>query len=64
MSTNLKKTKNFLEVILENNQKVNMCIVFHASSKQLEAMAETFYNVFCLPLSPSIRSNLLKTLRF
>ena len=63
MSANLKRARNFLEVIFENNKKVNKYILFHASPKHLQAIAEIFYNVFRLPLSPSIRSNFIKNIR-
>ena len=63
MSTNLKSASNFLEVIFENNQKLNKFILLHASAKHLEAIAEIFYNIFRLPLSPTIRSNFIKNIR-
>ena len=43
MSTNLKSASNFLEVIFENNQKLNKFILLHTSAKHLEAIAEIFH---------------------
>ena len=57
MSRNLKHSKNFILLLLENNLHLNKHILIHASPSQLKALAEIFYNVFKLPLTKKKRKN-------
>ena len=51
MSKNLKNSKHFIYLLLENNLILNRYILAHAGKKNLQSLAEIFYNVFRLPLS-------------
>ena len=51
MSRNLTQSRHFILLLLEKNLSLNQHILIHASSSQLKAVAEIFYNVFKLPLS-------------
>ena len=63
MSRNLKNSKHFILLLLENNLDLNKNILIHASSSQLKAVAEIFYNVFKLPLTKSKREKFLRCLK-
>ena len=43
MSRNLKQSRHFILLLLENNLDLNKHILIHASSSQLKAIAEIFY---------------------
>ena len=60
MSRNLKHSKNFILLLLENNLHLNKHILIHASPSQLKALAEIFYNVFKLPLTKKKKGKILK----
>ena len=51
MSRNLKSSKHFILLLLENNVDLNKNILIHATPSQLKAVAEIFYNVFKLSLT-------------
>ena len=51
MSRNLKSSKHFILLLLENNLDLNKNILIHATPSQLKAVAEIFYNVFKRPLT-------------
>ena len=60
MSRNLKNSKNFILLLLENNLDLNKHILIHATPSQLKAVAEIFYNVFKLPLTKKKKRNILR----
>ena len=62
MSSNFRKSKNFVELIFKNNQRVNKFILFDASNKLLEAIVEIFY-VFCLPLAYNTKRKFLENIK-
>ena len=63
MSRNLKHSKNFILLLLENNLHLNKHILIHASPSQLKALAEIFYNVFKLPLTKKKKEKFLSCLK-
>ena len=63
MSKNLKKSSYFIRLILQNNIRLTRILLTHATEKQLQSIAEIFYNVFKLPLSKAKRENFLKHLK-
>ena len=50
MSRNLLKSSHFINLLLEKNHSLNRYLLSHARDKNLQAIAEIFYNVFRLPL--------------
>ena len=60
MSNNLKKSKYFIYLLLENNLNLNKYIL---GKKHLQSLAEIFYNVFRLPLSPKTRDKFNKKIK-
>ena len=63
MSRNLKHSKNFILLLLENNLHLNKHILIHASPSQLKALAEIFYNIFKLPLTKKKKEKFLSCLK-
>ena len=63
MSRNLKRSRHFILLLLENNLDLNKHILIHASSSQLKAIAEIFYNIFKLPLSKKKREKFINYLK-
>ena len=63
MSRNLKNSKNFILLLLENNLDLNKHILIHATPSQLKAVAEIFYNVFKLPLTKKKKETFLGYLK-
>ena len=63
MSRNLKNSKNFILLLLENNLDLNKHILIHATPSQLKAVAEIFYNVFKLPLTKKKKEKFLGYLK-
>ena len=63
MSRNLKNSKHFILLLLENNLYLNKHIFIHATPSQLKAVAEIFYNVFKLPLTKKKREKFLSCLK-
>ena len=57
MSRNLKHSKHFILLLLENNLVLNKHILIHTTPSQLKAVAEIFYNVFKLPLTKKKKKN-------
>ena len=64
MSTNLLKSRHFINLLLEKNQPLNRHLLSHASDQNLRAIAEIFYNVFRLPLSKKRIELFLEKLKF
>ena len=60
MSRNLKSSKHFILLLLENNLDLNKNILIHATPSQLKAVAEIFYNVFKHPLTKRKKRAILK----
>ena len=50
MSRNLKQSRHFILLLLENNLDLNKHVLIHATPSQLKVVAEIFYNVFKLSL--------------
>ena len=63
MSRNLKQSRHFILLLLENNLDLNKNILIHASLSQLKAVAEIFYNVFKRPLSKKKREKFINYLK-
>ena len=63
MSRNLKHSKQFILLLLENNLELNKHILIHATPSQLKAVAEIFYNVFKLPLTKKKKEKFLNCLK-
>ena len=63
MSRNLKNSKHFILLLLENNLYLNKHIFIHATPSQLKAVTEIFYNVFKLPLTKKKREKFLSWLK-
>ena len=57
MSRNIKNSKHFILLLLENNLDLNKHILIHATPSHLKAVAEIFYNVFKLPLNKKKKKN-------
>ena len=64
MSRNLLKSSHFINLLLENNHSLNRHLLSHASGKNLQAIAEIFYNVFRLPLGKKKKDLFLQRLNF
>ena len=64
MSRNLLKSSHFINLLLENNRSLNRHLLSHASDKNLQAIAEIFYNVFRLPLGKKKKDLFLQRLNF
>ena len=62
MSRNLKQSRHFIRLLLENNLELNKYILIHATPSQLKAVAEIYYNVFRLPLTKKKREKFLSYL--
>ena len=63
MSKNLIKSKHYIYLLLDNNLNLNKHILTHAGRKNLQSLAEIFYNVFRLPLSNQTRKKFLKNIK-
>ena len=63
MSTNLKKSKYFIYMLLENNLNLNKHLLSEVGRKHLKSLAEIFYNVFRLPLLPKTRDKFNKKIK-
>ena len=63
MSRNLKNSKYFILLLLENNLHLNKHILIHATPSQLKAVAEIFYNVFKHPLTKKKKEKFLSWLK-
>ena len=63
MSRNLKNSKHFILLLLENNLHLNKHILIHATPSQFKAVAEIFYNVFKLPLTKRKKEKFLSWLK-
>ena len=55
MSRNLKQSRHFILLLLDNNLYLNEHILIHATPSQLKAVAEIFYNVFKLSLTSYLK---------
>ena len=64
MSRNLLKSRHFIKLLLEKNISLNRHLLANASDKNLQAIAEIFYNVFRLPLAKTKRELFLEKLKF
>ena len=60
MSRNLKHSKHFILLLLENNLELNKHVLIPATQSQLKAVAEIFYNVFKLALTKKTLPKILK----
>ena len=63
MSRNLKNSKHFILLLLQNDLDLNKHIFIHATPSQLKAVAEIFYNVFKLPLTKRKKEKFLSWLK-
>ena len=63
MSKNLKKSKHYIYLLLDNNLNLNKHILTHAGRRNLQSLAEIFYNVFRLPLSNKTRNKFYKNIK-
>ena len=63
MSRNLIKSSDFIRILLQNNLKLSKILLTHATSSQLQAVAEIFYNVFKLPLNKKKKEQFLKNIK-
>ena len=63
MSRNLKHSKHFILLLLENNLDLNRHVLIHVTPYQLTGVAEIFYNVFRLPLTKKKREKFLSYLK-
>ena len=64
MSRNLLKSSHFINLLLENNHSLNRHLLSYASDKNLQAIAEIFYNVFRLPIGKKKKDLFLQRLNF
>ena len=63
MSRNLKKSNHYIYLLLDNNLNLNKHILTHAGRRNLQSLAEIFYNVFRLPLSNKTRNKFHKNIK-
>ena len=60
MSKNLKDERDFLINLLRLKDKSSKKLLFTATSKQLQALAEIFYNIGVLPLPHKYKKKLAR----
>ena len=60
MSQNLIANKHFISLLIKGKRDLVRTLLNTATSRQLQALAEIFYNIGNLPLSPLKRKKLIQ----
>ena len=60
MSKNLRNERDFFLTLLRSKDDSQKRLLFTATSRQLQALAEIFYNIGVLPITPKYKKKLIR----